>query len=234
MEANEADGRQKRILLLDFPANDVNLGNCLLNIANTAIAINKLCLEGLDTQARALVRTLDERLLQTPVLFASADDYKRWHEAQSPEESKSAHYDVFARKKKLHKRHAELETICFGDASQADVIAWRQANEDFYSMAIHGACSAVQVGSWAFDYESETVRPNFFGTPSSASIGTLKHTRFQLFWFVLLFPVVLEKFHNWRPDEKDSWQQMYMACSEGILKTAHEWLQQKNPKVPAR
>ncbi|AKR42052.1 hypothetical protein [Methylophilus sp. TWE2] len=228
LESWQEQKKRRKIVMEDFPANDMNLGGCLLNIANTAMAINKLCLEGLDTQARVLVRTLDERLMQTPILFASKEDYKEWHKAESPEDSKSAHYRVFARKKRLYKRHAELESICLGTEVSSELHAWKQENEDFYSMAVHGASSAVQIGSWAFDFGSEGMRPNLFGTASAASIGTLKHTRFQLFWFMILFPAVLEKFHTWKPDVKDHWQKMYMVSKECIFGSAHEWLVPKN------
>ncbi len=227
MEVIKTSEKRNKILLSDFPAKDINLGNCLLNISNTTVAINKLCLEGLDTQARVLVRTLDERLIQTPILFASKDDYEKWHKAESPEESKFAHYHIFAKKKKLYKRYDEIVAICLGKQSSEVKNRYRQENEYFYSMAVHGASAAVQVGSWAFDYDSKLVRPNILGSPSSASISTLSHIRLQLFLFMLLFPTILEKFHNWRPNISNDWHKLYMACYEGILGTAHEWLYKK-------
>lgn len=222
---NTSESPSPRILISGFPAKDINLGNCLINIINTAISINKLCQEGLDTQARVLVRTLDERLLQTPILFSNAEDYQKWHEAETDSDSKQVHYELFSKKQKLYKKYAILESICFNTSNDGnEATLWRKENEEYYSMAVHGSSAAVQIGSWAFDFDSDNVRPNIFDSPSSASVSTLQHIRFELFWFILLFQEILKKFHNWEPNPKNEWDRIFMACNKGVVDAAREWL----------
>jgi hypothetical protein len=223
MHALAHDNRLRVILSEKFPARDINLSGALLNICHTSIAINKLCLEGLDTQARILVRTLDERLMQIPILFSTEQNYREWHAAQTPEESKSAHYRVFAKKKSLIKKYQEIERELFGNEKDEESYKWHLENESFYSMAVHGASNAVLIGSFSFDFESEKVFPNILGRASSASVQTLRHCRFQILWFLLMLERLLEKFHEWTPDLSQDLDSQYAACISIAKATVPEW-----------
>jgi hypothetical protein len=217
------DRRLRVILNKRFPARDLALSGALLNIFHTVIAINKLCLEGLDTQARILVRTLDERLMQVPVLFSTPENYKQWHAAQTPEESKSMHYKIFAKKKSLLNSYQEIEKTLFGGQRDEETYRWRLDNESYYSMAVHGSASAVLIGSFAFDFESEKVSPNILGRASAASISTLHHCRFQLIWFLIILEKLLKRYHNWTPDSTIEIDAQYAACVSIAKATIPEW-----------
>ena len=77
--------RTNQVLHATFPAKDIHLSMSLTNITNTVLAILKLVVNGFDTQARALVRMLDERIYQSTLLYSAPQDFELWHEAQSDE-----------------------------------------------------------------------------------------------------------------------------------------------------
>lgn len=99
---------ENNIISQDHPAQDIHLCGLLNNICNTATSALHLIEMGFDTQARILARTLDERIYQTIILFESSTDYMQWKEAESPEESKQAHFNLFSKKGRILKKSNRL------------------------------------------------------------------------------------------------------------------------------
>lgn len=218
------------ILREDFSGSDIHLCGFLNNICNTANASVNLIKQGYDTQARVLVRTLDERIYQCMTLFASSEDYEKWDDAEDQDEAKSAHYSLFSRKGRILKRVAELEEKYLGiDAHSSILKAWRKERESYYSMAVHGSSAAVIAGSAAFSLEDDTVfMPNLFGVPSSASGGTLKHIIFQLQSLLLLLPRILEDIHGWKPNIEKELERVFMAMADITTLVAGLWMISSN------
>lgn len=220
--ASEVGGETK-ILQPDFPAKDIHLAGSLTNIVNTALAILRLALDGLDTQARVLVRTLNERIFQVLLLYSSAADFEEWQKAQDQLDTKQAWYQLFSRKRRLRRRLRELERALdfdLGDAHET----WRDGADADYSAAVHGGSVPVQVGSWAFDYDTGHLTPALYGRASAAAKPTLAHTRWQLFYFILLFSRVLERVHHWKPQLSDPMIAYHVGFRQALIASAHHWV----------
>lgn len=214
------------ILNTSFPANGNNLCGFLANISNTAQSALILILKGFDTQARILLRTLDERILQAIVLFNSEQDYETWHAGETESDAKSAHYQLFSKKGRLHRKIKAIEKAMLGSEFDAEQIQrWRQEQSDSFSMAVHGSMAAVMVGSWAFslDDEEKVVFPNVFGHASSASRRSFSHLLFQLFYFNSLFLGLLRSVHDWVPDESNEMQREFLALHGLAISATLKW-----------
>ncbi|HXU92711.1 MAG TPA: DUF5677 domain-containing protein [Gallionella sp.] len=220
------------ILRKDFAGKDIHLCSFLNNICNTATAAMNLIKQGYDTQARILIRTLDERIYQCMVLFASSEDYENWGKAEEQEDAKQAHYDLFSRKGRILKRVSELEEKYLGLSDHKNEIqAWRKERESYYSMAVHGAASAVLIGSASFALEDDSAHiPNLFGIPSSASSGTLSHMIYQLHGLLLLLPEILNDVHGWHPTVEDELERIYLATSGAATILVRQWILEKNSR----
>lgn len=219
---------EKPILNKSFPANGSQLCSFLANIANTSQSALILILKGFDTQARILLRTLDERILQAIVLFNSEQDYKTWHAGESESDAKAAHYQLFSKKGRLQKKIKALEKEMLGSEFDAEQIErWRQEQNESFSMAVHGSMASVMVGSWAFtlDDEEKIVFPNVFGHASSASRRSLSHLLFQLFYFNTFFLGLLRSVHDWAPDESNEMQREYLAMHGLAISATLKWHQ---------
>ncbi len=220
---------ENRILHKEFSGSDIHLCGFLTNICNTAVSAIKLVKQGFDTQARILVRTLDERMYQCLVLFFSSEDYNHWDNAEDQDEAKQAHYSLFGKKNRLLKKVQKIEDKYLGLSNNvANLSGWRKEMDGFYSMAVHGSSAAVLIGSASFSFEDDsTTFPNIFGAPSSASGSTLSHIIFQMYLFLALLPEVLEDIHEWQPNVEDYFERVYMATNKiAIVNIAH-WLQLK-------
>lgn len=223
--------QDKNVLLkTDFSGSDIHLGSFLNNICNTTSAAISLIKQGYDTQARVLIRTLDERIYQCIVLFSSSSDYEKWDEAEDQDDAKNAHYSLFAKKGRILKRITELEEKYLGFKDhQLELRAWRKEREVYYSMAVHGSSAAVMVGSASFSFEDESIMmPNLFGHPSSASRGTLSHIIYQLHFFLLLLPEILKDVHKWKPSIENEFEKTYLAYSDIALVIGSNWITQEN------
>lgn len=226
-------GKQERltniVLRQDFSAKDTFLYAGLANIVNTSISIVDLSMNGFDSQARMLLRSLDEYALKIPVLFSCADDFNAWHQAQEMDVSKQAHYELFAKKQALFKKYQKLEKECFSEAHFTEIEDLKYSH-DFYSMFVHGASIASSIGAYAFDFEKDNVLPNIFGRASIGSISTLQSTLSILLRFSMLIRIVLLRFHNWNPkptNESDEFLLMYLACFDGVVQMSREFFSEE-------
>ncbi|MBV1929542.1 MAG: hypothetical protein KUG81_08540 [Gammaproteobacteria bacterium] len=195
------------ILRSDHPANDIQLMSHLINIANTENAIYKLCRLGFDSQARILLRDLDERLMQVVVLFSNSEDFEKWQIAEGVAESKQAHYEVFSRKNALLKKYGKIEQDILGYGSgELEAREFRKEELEKLSMSVHGASDEIAMSAWRESSESDRedrMVPNLLGGFSLRSCGTVLETFFRVWYFLKLFRLVLIKHHNWEQDFSD-------------------------------
>jgi len=178
--------------------------NHLIDIANTENSIYKLCRLGFDSQARILLRNLDERLMQTVVLFSNGDDFNKWQVARDETESKQAHYEIFSKKGSLLKKHGKIEQDIFDYKSgEMEVRQIRKTESEKLSMHTHGASNSILSSAWRAipDSENETrYIPNFLGGFSYNSDETVSETFWRVWYFLKTFRLVLFKYHNWKQD----------------------------------
>lgn len=209
------NNEEDNIISQNHPAQDIQLCGFLNNICNTAASALHLIEMGFDTQARILARTLDERIYQTIILFESSTDYMEWKEAETPEKSKQAHYNLFSKKGRILKKIKSIEEKYLGlEDYKNEFSIWRKESETFYSMAVHGSAAAVLVGSSSFSFMNETVKfPNTLGMATSSSIATLRYISRQLLYFNLLFPIILREVHNWTPNHHKENNRLFSAIN---------------------
>lgn len=218
-----------QILKTDYSAKDMFLGNYLINICNTAMCICRNACDGFDTQARILVRALDERLYQAILLFYSESDYALWHKTDDEAQHKAVHYALFSKKGRLHKRLHQIENELGLDMDET-ITEWRIKETEYFSAPVHGAGITIHAGSWAFLYGSDRMEPALFGRSSAASIHTLEHTRFQLFHFSVLLKRLLEQRHGWKANLSKYFDLNYEAFHHVACCYSQIWINQELSK----
>ena len=188
---------KKNILLSDtYPATDWQFHAHVTDLINTLLSIKELCVDGFDTQARALVRVLDERIYQALILFSSAKDYQIWKNA---EDTKQAYYDLFSKKKSKYKKLLHLDQKYLETTKSDELIALRAENDKYYSDTIHGANTSIYAGAVAYPFGDLNEGPfvsAIYGRASSCSYQTLHHSIGQMSYFVLMIGAILEDIHS--------------------------------------
>lgn len=186
-----------------------------------------MCLGGFDTQARSLVRTLDERTSQSLILFSSAKDYEQWKNADS---SRQAHYEIFSKKKSLFKKNRKLDDkyLKLSEKDHVRLRAIREEDEEYYSDNIHGANTSVIVGSIAYPFEDEGLFISaIFGRASSCSYQTLHHLIGQIAYFSYMINAILNDLHQIQGVENNEFVNKYRATEPKVMELASELLTKK-------
>jgi len=222
-----------RVLKADFPGNDTNLGCALINIANTANAILKLCLFGFTSQAKTLYRTLLERVMQVIILFHSNDDFLEWRDAVSDLESKDALFQLFSKKERLHKKFEKIEIELFKfeskNVNSSELRQFRKSTIDNFSQSVHGASNSVLIESFSCCINDEDrYVPAAFGRACLSSQNLLDDTIFQLWYFMSLLRKLMSKVHSWQPDYSDD----LVVGFELYRFTAHRLFEAEAKKSP--
>lgn len=218
-------GVEDKNIILKKGFYDIHLRSFISDVCNTSSAIITLIKQGYDTQSRILARTLDERIYQCLILFTSIEDYEVWRKAESNEDAKNAHYNLFSKKNRLLKKVRELDRKYLkDDDNDNETQLWRKESGDYYSLAVHGSSASVIVGSFSFSFDGTQARPNIFGCPSSASKGVLKHVIYQLTHFLALLQRILYDEHKWVPDISNDLDKLCMASYEVATKASIIWL----------
>jgi hypothetical protein len=192
-----ANQRNENILLSStYPSSDWKFHAHLTDLINTFISIKELCLNGFDTQARSLVRVLDERIYQNLILFSSPEDYRVWADGES---SKQAHFELFSKKKSIFKKIRALDEKYLDQKNAQEALAIRKEYEEYYSDSIHGASLSIYAGSLAYPFGNLDDGPfvsTLYGRASSCSYQTLHHTIGQMAYFVIMIGAILEDVHS--------------------------------------
>ncbi len=189
-----------RILSKGFSARDIHLAAILTNLSNTAQSIYELCLSGFNVQADVLYRTLIERTMQAIVLLNDSGDMQKWLSADDSALSKSAHYEIFAKRERLHKKYEAIERDLLSvNPNSQELRAFRKQKMDEASLSVHGASNPVTIGSFSY-WDEDEVQSAIFGSPCRSSQRLLDNVIFELWLFFVLFTRTLSQKHKWKPD----------------------------------
>ncbi|HAS6248943.1 TPA: hypothetical protein I7203_21725 [Vibrio vulnificus] len=189
-----------RILSKGFSARDIHLAAILTNLSNTAQSIYELCLSGFNVQADVLYRTLIERTMQAIVLLNDSEDMQKWLNADDSALSKSAHYEIFAKRERLHKKYEAIERDLLSvNPNSQELRAFRKQKMDEASLSVHGASNPVTVGSFSY-WDEDEVKSAIFGSPCRSSQRLLDNVIFELWFFFVLLTRTLSQKHKWKPD----------------------------------
>ncbi|MGR5080338.1 DUF5677 domain-containing protein [Photobacterium swingsii] len=218
----QLDRETNQVLRQDFPARDLHLASILTNISNTAQSIYELCLIGFNVQADVLYRTLMERTMQAIVLLNNGEDMEKWLEAEDSDLSKVAHYELFAKRERMHKKYEAIERELLSvNPNSQELRAYRKQKMDEASLSVHGASNPVTIGSFSY-WKDDKVQLAIFGSPCQSSNRLLNGVIFELWFFFVLFTRTLSNEHGWKPDYKND----LLLGFEVYRYTAHKQFEQ--------
>ena len=154
------------------PDEVLSLGFCQL--ANYAFAIVDLIEKGLDTPARALVRSVAE-LSQMLIVIAHDREVFQAYITEAPEGDKKKWYELFS-SKKIAKRLAFFERkLGAPEFAITETREWQKESAEFFSQAIHHSFHSVVIGALPSIPGTENASLCLLGGPNGASGATMTH-----------------------------------------------------------
>lgn len=187
------------------------LQSMLIQLSNYALATVELIEKGLDTPARAVLRTTAELSYQMLCLIADREAFRSYTQATEETQSKSTWYSLFAQDR-IHKRLAKIERqMGLPESLVLEMRELRMENVEFFSHAVHHSYLSVMVGSRAWDFESNTCGSGLFGGVNSASTPTVEHLLYTLYYFIIAFFGVFDKIYRIKPKNhsRDVWHSAF-------------------------
>jgi hypothetical protein len=170
------------------------LSQGLVQVVNNAIAVVRLSRDGLDSQARALVRVTGELTWQLAVLFSSPKLLHIYAAAQTEDEENRVWWNLFGRGRLL-KRMRELDGLVgLPQHVSAALHRYRRGHQRYYSNAVHPSVLVVGLGSHSRSFHGRGFRWALFGgvgRGSPATVGAMIET---LFLASTILPAVFDKF----------------------------------------
>lgn len=217
LAANRPQG-EKKILRSDFPANDFQLACLLTRIVNSSICVIQLVRDGFNTQARILVRSLDESLYQTLILLSDASDYEAYLKVESTEDTKKIWYKLFGGKKRLFKKLVTLEqNLGMSEPKATEYAKWREERMEYFGEVIHHGAISTSWGSLAKDFDEDQMYLAILGHACPSGRLTLKHLIMQLCHFCEILHELLLKMHFWSPDHGEQYVMKYLAMHRVLM-----------------
>ncbi|MCL5974765.1 MAG: DUF5677 domain-containing protein, partial [Gammaproteobacteria bacterium] len=168
----------------------------LSQITTYSQSIIKLCQNGFDNPARALVRVTIELIQQTLVLTANKHDLRSYVNAHEDHEASMVWHKLFG-KGKLDKKLTEIEKeLGLTDDLINSTKTARQGAHTFYSQNIHHSFTASCVGSRAWSFDDDSSRISLFGGASTSLRVPLNELNTNLWYFNTVFLSILKKIHG--------------------------------------
>lgn len=209
---------EPKIIARDFPANDFQLACLLTRVINTSICIIQLIRDGFNTQARILVRSLDESLYQTLILLSDPGDYAAYHKVEDAGDTKRVWYELFGGKKRLFRKLAALERrLGMSEAAAAEFMSWREERMEYFGEVIHNGVISTSWGSLAHDFEEDQMHLAILGHACPSGRMTLEHLITQLFHFCRTLHELLLKIHHWVPNQREKYVVKYLIMHRMLL-----------------
>lgn len=162
-------------------------------LCNTAIGIRSLVIQGLEPQARVLLRSFLEATHQTLVLFFDTETRKRYYKGWDNESSKNAYFEAFAKKGRLQKTLQHIENLA---SANLTIDGQQQLQErinvlEFYSQATHASFRHVLL-SGLQPTDGGDFADTIFGFPSISSDNTLLNCAHEIAYFSILFDYIVK------------------------------------------
>ncbi len=154
-----------------------------------AVAIRRMCLDGLDLPARAILRGLIETL--NTCMFISFDPILRekFVGINKLEDSREIWRKEFS-SKKIDERYHELFSKPAPNKNIPELIeklrAWQKEELFITSQAIHPSYVGALLATYPPPFTNEQSQPGMLGSATSMSIRTISYTCKAIFFFALL------------------------------------------------
>ena len=170
------------------------VANHISYLCNSALSIRKLALTGFEPQAKVLTRSFIEAIYQTLVIFHDHESYLAYKKGVDANSAKDAYYEVFAKKKNLHKKFQKLEDsfVRQSHAERDEQYIQRVGMLEHYSQATHS--SAMHILTSALQPNDESIlAPTILGKYSASTENTLLNCSHEICYFCMLMEHIAEK-----------------------------------------
>jgi hypothetical protein len=165
-----------------------------------SVAIRRLVLSGLDSSARAILRSLDEYLMICIVLLYDREMAEGFQSAQNIDDANKFWYEKL-RTKALRKRLNQIEKeLGFDQEASRELREWRQEEIKIQSQSLHPAyvSSALAIRSICAS-DPDSCRTSILGCASALSEKTLNYACKTIWYFSRLGFLFLFNEFNGRP-----------------------------------
>jgi len=204
-------------------SNSLRMAMVLVGASCThAVALRRLVLSGLDSPARAILRSLDEHLTACIVLLHDRDLANAFQRAQDLQDA-SEFWHKNLTTKAINKRLNKIEMELGLDAeSSQEIREWRKEEIKTYSQAIHPSyVSAALAMKTMCASEPNTHRISILGRASALSERTLNYACKIIWYFSRLgFLFLFNKYNEFPPfielDKEDEMHQMVVIGRDVI------------------
>lgn len=172
-----------------------------IQIVNYSVSIRNLVSNGMDNQARSLLRIIIELMQQSLVLFDDTELFEEYAKAQNENEANDIWYENFGGGK-LSKKIKKLEKDHFGSDYSLEMGKYHKETFRFLSQTNHHSFVATVVGTFQTDIETGKIYPILLGHISDASYTTLEILIFNLWYFQQFFQSICKKNYNFHLDDR--------------------------------
>jgi hypothetical protein len=179
-----------------------------------AMAVRRLVLSGLDTAARAEVRTLDEHLCACIAFLHDRELAKRFQQCQTKDDAEQFWYKNLNTKAIRKHLNAVERTVGLEPIVSVDMRAWRSNEIDWFSQAIHPSYLGAALTTRTLSAEDPDKHGlAFLGLASACSDRTLNFACKSIWYFACFGFMMLFNEHNSQPpvirvDKEDEMHQL--------------------------
>ncbi len=172
---------------------NVFAANHLSWLCNTAIGIRSLVIQGLEPQARVLLRSFLEATHQTLVLFFEKESRDLYYTGWDNPSSKRAYFETFSKKGRLQKKLKKIEGLASENLTYdgQQQLQERVDALEHYSQATHASFRHILL-SGLHPTDGETFADTIMGYPSSSSDNTLLNCSHEIAYFAYLFDYIVK------------------------------------------
>jgi hypothetical protein len=171
---------------------DVIMGCVLCQFTNYGHSVVELVMKGLDTPARALVRSTADLSYMLAVIAADRETFQAYvlDKESSPKE---LWYKLFSNRK-ISKRMAQIDAKFGLPKEWTDYMRlFREENSEFFSEAVHHSPTAIFVGAQPTIPGTDRVELAVLGGAPSASRSTLRYLATSLNYGLTMFVTSCER-----------------------------------------
>lgn len=189
------------------PDPNLILQSQLIQIANYSYSIIELCMQGLDSPARSLIRVLSELIHQTLITMSSKEDMTTFVNAREEDATKTW-YELFSTKKIKKKMSLIDHKLGFDSELINEMKQMRKRNLTFYSENVHHSYAATTIGARASRYKQNDYPLCFLGGENSMVQSTLRTLNDEIWLFLTYFFVIQNKLLQRTPqnlNDKSLW-----------------------------
>lgn len=192
-----------------------------------AVAVRRLVLSGLDTPARAEVRTLDEHLCACIAFLHDrklAEDFK---ECETKDDTAQFWYKNLNTKAVSKHLNAVERSIGLEAKISADMRAWRSNEIDWFSQAIHPSYLGAGLTTLTLSAEDPGIYGSaFLGMASACSDRTLNFACKSIWYFACFGFMMIFNEHNYQSpivqvDKEDEMHQL-VVVGRGVLQSLNQ------------